>query len=745
LFTLAQQKCQIAFQGENSVWQLLQAEPDRYIYPAVRHGVTLDLPAKIVVGIENVSKRTHWNKLAPAEYALPTEIWREVVARRLRYAEVRDKLARGEIHDINDFITYNLDMRQFAQDVIETAEGTELVRAFWVAIVGRVPEKSNQSFQQGVTILDPTCGSGAFLFAALEILEPLYEACLERMAAFVEDFDLLMAVSKKKRDTKKFSDFRQLLKQVADHPNRRYFILKSIIVHNLYGVDIMEDAVEIAKLRLFLKLVAQVEKDSSKDNFGIEPLPDVDFNIRAGNTLVGFATYEEVQRAVSSQLDFGNALARISEAAGDVNSLFEAFRRQQILLGGEVMVDDKRLLREKLAALETELNRYLAKEYGVDAMDKVALSQWQNSHKPFHWFIEFYGIIKNGGFDVVIGNPPYVQYHKVKKYYSVANYNTENCGNLYALIMERSYNLLTVDNSKKGQLGVIIPVSSISGESYENLAQIFFRKGISWISSFSNRSAKLFYGVEQRLVILLKNFSTEKNICFSTFFQHWYEKEREVLFHNQSYFATKLHLKREMPYKIGSAIAKSILDNVLKNIGSLSNFEVPKKGQFACFYHDGPTYWIRTLPFEPNPGIKSSRSNHYHAVRTVSYEKTLIVTSILNSSIFYWFFKIISNCRDFGVKEFYEFPLGKLSSKHIEALNILGQDLEKNLSDNAKQCFRTYPSGKIFYEEYYPVKAKPIIDEIDRILAQHYGFTDEELDFIINYDIKYRMGKEAKD
>jgi len=50
-----------------------------------------------------------------------------------------------------------------------------------------------------------------------------------------------------------------------------------------------------------------------------------------------------------------------------------------------------------------------------------------------------------------------------------------------------------------------------------------------------------------------------------------------------------------------------------------------------------------------------------------------------------------------------------------------------------------YESGLIFYEEYYPAKSKPIIDEIDKVLAQHYGFTDEELDFIVNYDIKYRM------
>ena len=52
-------------------------------------------------------------------------------------------------------------------------------------------------------------------------------------------------------------------------------------------------------------------------------------------------------------------------------------------------------------------------------------------------------------------------------------------------------------------------------------------------------------------------------------------------------------------------------------------------------------------------------------------------------------------------------------------------------------------TGRVIYDEFHPRLSKPIIDEIDRVLARHYGLTDEELDFIINYDIKYRMGREA--
>ncbi len=345
LFDAARRSCRIAFEGDTSVWQLLQAEPERYVYDAVKHGVALDLPPEIAVGINEPTKRTEWNTLAPAEYGLPTDIWREVVARRQRYETVRTKLANGEIRDINALITYNLNIRQFAQDVIENCEGPELLRAFWKAMTQ-------------LTVLDPTCGSGAFLFAALNLLEPLYEACLDRMQAFLDE---------EAHHSRKYTDFRQLLERIQQHPNRRYFILKSIIVNNLYGVDIMDEAVEICKLRMFLKLVAQIENVRQ-----IEPLPDIDFNVQAGNTLVGYATYEEVKKAVTGKLDFDDTMGRIQARAEDVESLFTLFRQQQTALGGTVNPSDKQKLQGKLKELGSELNQYLAGEYGVKTTQKYS-------------------------------------------------------------------------------------------------------------------------------------------------------------------------------------------------------------------------------------------------------------------------------------------------------------------------------------------------------------------------------------
>ena len=344
LFDTARKGCRIAFEKESSLWQLPQDDPDRYIHDAVKTGFKKDLPPEIAAGIDNVLKRTMWNESASDEYALPTEIWREVVARRERYESIHAKLSNGEIDDINALITYNLDIRQFAQDVIADCEGPELLRAFWKATTE-------------VTILDPACGSGAFLFAALNILEPLYEACLDRMEIFLGEIEH----TRENTRTERFRDFHKVLENIDQHPNRRYFILKSIIINNLYGVDIMEEAIEICKLRLFLKMVAQID-----DVGQIEPLPDIDFNIQAGNTLVGYATYDELENAIIGKLDFDNAINRIKESAEDVDRLFEQFRLQQTELGGTVEPDDKQALQAKLKVLEDELNRYLADEYGIE-------------------------------------------------------------------------------------------------------------------------------------------------------------------------------------------------------------------------------------------------------------------------------------------------------------------------------------------------------------------------------------------
>ena len=739
LFDAAKQKCKIAFEGENSLWRLLSVDPDRYIYNAVKHGMavnihenplkTLDrplpLPEEIVAGLEDVSKRTEWNRSAPPEYALPTEIWREVVARRKRYEEVREKLAKGEIRDINDFITYNLDIRQLAQDVIETSEGPELLRAFYHAI-------------EKVTVLDPTCGSGAFLFAALNILEPLYEACLDRMQVFLDELDR----SGEKHRPEKYSDFKKILAQVEKHPNRRYFILKSIIVNNLYGVDIMEEAIEICKLRLFLKLVAQVG-DASK----IEPLPDIDFNIRAGNTLVGFATYDEVKKAVTSKLDFENTMDRIEDQAKDIDRLFKRFHEQQTAIGGEITPDDKQELRKRLIVLEDELNRHLAIEYGVDMRKKVGFEKWHDSHRPFHWFIEFYGILKNGGFDVIIGNPPYVEYIKVKKDYTIHGYQTESAGNLYAFMTERALSL----QHKKGSFGFIVPISLVCTQRMEALQKtIAASSEIIWLSNYAERPSKLFVGAEVLLTIVLTRAGHNNAIYFTTGFTKWAAEERADLFNRIEYQHVQSKVKPYVIGKLSEEIESRIIAKLLEQ-GKQLGYYLRSNSKYPVYYRiGGGRYWKIFTNFQPRFVLNgknsvSSRENYLYFENAALRDAAI---TLLSSSLFYWYFIITTNCRDLNPSDLNDFPVKMEamsetnSSKLVQLCSDLMSDYQKTSQIKEKTSSLT---GHIKYQEFYPRLSKPIIDEIDCVLARHYGFTDEELDFIINYDIKYRMGRDNED
>jgi hypothetical protein len=728
LFDIARKSCKIAFEGKHSVWRLLETDPDRYILAALLKGMDKGLPQRVSAGLTDTSKRADWNKAADPAYSLPAETWRDVVARRTRCEAVRKKLAAGDIRSINDLITYNLDIHRFAEEVIANCEGPELLRALYEAI-------------RNLSVLDPACGSGAFLFAALNILERLYDTCLVRMQAFVDDLDR----SGEKHSPEKYSDFRETLEEMNDktrHPSPRYFVLKSIILNNLYGIDIMEEGTEICKLRLFLKLVSQVDAGEK-----IEPLPDVDFNIRSGNTLVGFATEEHLGRVLGSRLDFDNTVADIRERAELAETAYDRFRDIQVRHG--FSSDDfsaaKTDVQRRLSDLRQELDAYLSGDYGVRANDKAALRKWKDSHRPFHWFAEFFGLMKEGGFVVVLGNPPYKELRDVTEYL-IRGLTTTDTKNLYAPMLERWLQLC----APGGRMGAIVPVSSISTEGYSSLQRIEFGLPLH-VSSFDDRPSRLFDGLEHiRLSIhVVRNEKVAAPELFATECLRWTSDERAHLFSRIQYQRVEpSYLSASLP-KISSTLEVSILNKVWADPQSVA-LQQSRYGEQVVYYSRKMASFLQVLDFVPkvfDGKGKLRPPSEFKDLRFPTAPEARVAFCVLNSTLFRWFINVFSDFRHINKREIEGFrcDLKRIFQESPSFWNNVAVALSERLQETSEMRRMKFKHDTLKVQCIIPKHAKDIIDKIDVQLANHYGLTSDELDFVVNYDFKYRVGMEGDD
>ena len=722
LLEQARARCKVAFEGEGSVWRLLQESPDDYLYPAMKTGVidakgklvpVSALPAFVQKGMKDAKARMHDRRynLEPAKFAtatgeegaLPTETWREYIARRERCLAIRKQLQAGKVATADALVTLNLNIRQFIQDVIDTSTGPQLLRAIWQAIVGQAPGKPGMRARQGITILDPTCGSGAFLFAALNILEPLYEACLDRMEGFIEDAEKLGRQPE--------PDFVKVLAEVAKHPSRRYYVYKTIILQNLFGVDIQREAVEICKLRLFLKLVSQAERVEQ-----LEPLPDIDFNIRTGNTLVGFATEQQFDDSGDLASDQAHK-AKIKADLAKLADLFDRFRKQQEAQGEGADPKTKQELRRKLAELSAELDAYLAKDYGIKQGDQAAFKAWRQTHQPFHWFAEYFGIIRDGGFDIVIGNPPYVSTRRIETY-AVKNYETLSCPDVYAWCLERA----SVIAARESTMGMIVPLSIAFGSDFAKLRSLLERvyKG-SYFSHFSKRPSMLFHGVQVRNVIYV---GTRQGApaCHTTRLHRWYAEARPSLFETIKYSVFA-------PDRWGNSIPKAPTEGLLaafeelaakgQDLGlSLSRNNTKHSLSFKKIGYN----WISFGPGQPpaydQDGSPIEQTEFGECFFPDATTRKLAL-SLLNGKIAFVYWMLIGDDFHLTKSNFSSLPidLGSLSQQDTKKLVHIAIELERALKKSVSYMVM---HGKRL-GNYNLLKCRDITDKSDAIYASAFG------------------------
>ncbi len=740
----------------NSTRPIPVSEIEPYIYPAVKHGTELPLPPQIELGVADVSRRAFWNERAPLGYALPTETWREFIARRQRYAAILADFHDAKITTVNDFITYNLDLPRIARDFVDTCQDAAVLRDFYFRCLQRI------------TILDPTCGSGAFLFAALNILYPLYEACLDRMEvlainepqgqsvpltmkgefAFVNEVDAQQSFLDPATLTDDvLQSFRAEIARIAEHPNRSYYIHKTIIVNNLYGVDIMEEAVEICKLRLFLNLIAHADRDPSKPNQGIEPLPDIDFNILAGNTLVGYTSIEDIDRqwhvveVEKSTFAFEKDHSKLRMQVAEYGHKVDLFRKQQLGEALDRPTQTKEDILRSCALVQPDLDEDLWRLYRTAGKypdpPKKRQEDFLATHQPFHWFLQFPHVMADGGFDAIIGNPPFVDYNKVKGEYLVFGFDTEDCGDLYAFVAERAIALLR----SRGRLGLITPLAAISVSTTETLRNYLLKHLCScWYSGFGFRPSKLFEGVNLRLTIILgTNEAQPKPELFSSRYLLWSHEERTSLFTKIAYVQADM-VDHKAFVKIDSHYASAVTRKLARTAQTVEKYLV-KRGGTILHYHRSPLYWIRAMDFEPyfKSETKERSVHHFRDIYGTSAEISKMIGAILNSSLFYFRFVSMGNCRNLTGDDVSGFPIGNPDEMTIATCSNLFDQLMEDYRRKSQITVRY----NCEYQTFYPSQSKTIIDEIDRLLARYYGFTDDETDFIINYDIKYRVGSDG--
>ena len=734
---------------DDLVWPLLQQSGDAYIYPAMLRGVDATYPPDITNGLDAeapdlLARRKPWNKRADDAVSLPTEIWRETIARHQRTREVREKIAAGELKDVGDLITYNLDIRQFTQDLIERCTDVALLKSFWFALAGRLPRKSNEKFRHGLSVLDPTCGSGAFLFAALNILKPLYDATLHTLQAVRSDALIAGDTS----HPEKWAEVDEILKRFAAASSDRaqdYAVIKHIIVNNLYGVDIEEQATEIAKLRLFLKLVALLEPGDD-----IEPLPDIDFNIRHGNTLVGYATADETEKAVkgASQSNlFSDAWEDIRIRLTAVEQQYNNFQIQQVQRGGHVVPSDKQALVDTLAELEEMLNYHLAREYGVNTTKTADYEKWRLSHQPFHWYVDFHPLMQGGGFDVVIGNPPYVELHKVDGYSPRADiYPTAACGNLYAPMLER---VLVLSQPGKGRIGQIVPISCVSTTRMQPLRDSWHRfNARTWLSHYSGDAhpSILFEGVKFRLTIVLQHVGApDDDGWHTTPFQRWFPEARSFLFDQICYARVPAELVRQGLLPKLPSEGLEILAAVAMQARTVARSVVSTSAHTA-YAHRIVAHYIKAfdfIPFFQSERDGQKRSEDYKPFPFLTQPELEAFTGLLNSSIFYLWFIAYSDVFHCGRDLILDFPADVSALSKSEELVTKTRELMQAYRDTAVRRAIPYKAtGLVEYDEFYPRKLKSEIDSVDRVLAPLFGLNAHQIDFICNFDMKFRTAAE---
>lgn len=607
-------------------------------------------------------------------------------------------------------------------------------------------------------IVDPAVGSGAFpmgilnkLVFVLSKLDPDNELWKKTQLDGV-DKSITDPVLKNKIKEQVKKQFRE---KNFDYGRKLYLIQKCI-----YGVDIQQIAVEIAKLRFFISLLVDEKIDKDKYNQGIEPLPNLNFKIMQGDSLISEFMgvdldkdteqdnqelfEDEINKLIKDFRDKKNEFQNESDKAkkdslmNDINNLIiNIFEKK---LSG--YSDKSKEIEEKYSWLPNEKQReeliekekqslYEKEGFNLESAEKQLreFTEGQKTKPFFAWKLYFAEVFKEkGGFDIVISNPPYGDLLKDKeKEYVSKNYKFAKQIDISSPFVERGINLLR----DKGCLTYIITYAITFNKDFSgNRYQIFNNFEESHIYSFDRDRCRFFESMSQSVSIIKcfnKNSEVKKGIFSSIMFRNT-PKIDEIEVSNCDKYLLPRGISYDKPHrlpKLGGEINTKILDKLFKNVDMMRSILRNDRGEKIWIRTSG-NYWYNAFDRKP---YKSSEISELYVDKGCAN----FVITLMNSSLFYFWLRIYGDGRHMNMDILGNFPFPDKNK-------ILGYDflMSKSKTRFMEKLFSVFDRyGKRFLTS----NIKSEIDLLDLILGRHfYGLEFEEIVHVLSYDSEIRGG-----
>ncbi|MFQ5531080.1 MAG: Eco57I restriction-modification methylase domain-containing protein [Candidatus Nanoarchaeia archaeon] len=622
-----------------------------------------------------------------------------------------------------------------------------------------------------IKILDPACGSGAFLIKASEILFGLKRRLYYKIGVKKNFYDMKL----------------------------------DIITENIYGVDILQGAIEIAKLRLWLWLISDFEESKNE----IKALPNIEYNLKVGNSLIGWLDEKLKQMPINTPLTekvdgIFTGLIAFSEN-GDAEDLKKArkmlkgYKLDDYIEAYYILYNIYRrthgLKAENLRSILETIRESIYSAVTPSFLNYVnhKIKPKHNPKKPpitkeefdklpvFHWRIDFGHIIKQGGFDVVIGNPPYITYKGKQKMKinpnetTILNYFYENSAeykiNSYALFVERGLSIINLN----GELSYIIPSTILQNEYLKKIRKYIITK--HYLKEIVNFGNKVFEAVTDSIILFVKNNNTKDNITivkrkynlnfssndkFIEWNQNEWNKEPDYIINLKINKAENIILKKidnnskilDDFLNVYVGIVANGIKKFLSDKKANSNYKKYLQGKHIQRYELNPVnlyinFNIQKLHSNTdervylqkekilvrktgNKLIASYDDNQYFTDQSIYnlYSKTdntknlKYLLSLLNSKLMNYYFnkKMITNA------DVYPYIKGI----HLKKLPIkdISKEEQKPFIKIVDQILSITKSKDYLENKQKQAKVKELQDKIDKLVYKLYGLTEEEIKIV---------------